>query len=117
MDYPVWVKIVAGLSMIACTIITALAMLHITKVEKGDSKKMLIRAILLAFGIMVGVWAGDKLIAPTLHILNEQESGLMLNMVKDLSLLIFGYYFGTNSKETHGSEQSGPGSSTTGTGS
>jgi len=105
MDYPVWVKIVAGLAMIGCTVITALAMLHITKVEKGDSKKMLIRAILLAFGIMVGVWAGDKLIAPTLHILNEQESGLMLNMVKDLSLLIFGYYFGTNSKETHGHEQ------------
>jgi hypothetical protein len=105
MDYPLWVKILAAVLMIVCTVITAAAMLYVTRDKDGDSQKILVRAILLGYGVIVGVWAGDKLIAPTLHILSPDESSLVLNMIKDLSLLIFGYYFGYKTVlEDHGSK-------------
>jgi hypothetical protein len=48
--------------------------------------------------IMVGVYVSDMLIAgPTAELLGESERASILGFVKDTALMIFAYYFGTQS--------------------
>jgi hypothetical protein len=55
--------------------------------------------------IMVGVYVSDMLIAgPTAELLGESERASILGFVKDTALMIFAYYFGTQSALSKESE-------------
>jgi hypothetical protein len=55
----------------------------------------------------VGIWIADKLIAgPSAQLLYEGESEEVLSFIKDITLMVFAYYFGTkaNSNDDAGGE-------------
>jgi hypothetical protein len=55
--------------------------------------------------IMVGVYVSDMLIAgPHVELLGEGERASILGFVKDTALMIFAYYFGTQSASSKESE-------------
>ena len=63
--------------------------------EKADHKA-LTQFVTSMFALIVGVWIADKLIAgPSTELLEGGESSQLLTFIKDITLMIFSYYFGT----------------------
>ena len=51
-------------------------------------------------GLIVGGYMINLIVAsPHAKILSEQESMMIVSFVKDICLMVFAYYFGTQSKE------------------
>ena len=63
--------------------------------EKADHKA-LTQFVTSMFALIVGVWIADKLIAgPSTELLLPGESSQLLTFIKDITLMVFSYYFGT----------------------
>lgn len=63
--------------------------------EKADHKA-LTQFVTSMFALIVGVWIADKLIAgPSTELLETGESSQLLTFIKDITLMVFSYYFGT----------------------
>jgi len=63
--------------------------------EKADHKA-LTQFVTSMFALIVGVWIADKLIAgPSTELLDAGESSQLLTFIKDITLMVFSYYFGT----------------------
>ena len=63
--------------------------------EKADHKA-LTQFVTSMFALIVGVWIADKLIAgPSTELLEPSESSQLLTFIKDITLMVFSYYFGT----------------------
>lgn len=63
--------------------------------EKRDHKA-LTQFVTAMFALIVGVWIADKIIAgPTANIIDPAESKELLTFIKDITLMVFSYYFGT----------------------
>ena len=63
--------------------------------EKADHKA-LTQFVTSMFALIVGVWIADKLIAgPSTELLESGESSQLLTFIKDITLMVFSYYFGT----------------------
>ena len=63
--------------------------------EKADHKA-LTQFVTSMFALIVGVWIADKLIAgPSTELLQPGESAQLLTFIKDITLMVFSYYFGT----------------------
>lgn len=63
--------------------------------EKADHKA-LTQFVTSMFALIVGVWIADKLIAgPSTELLEANESSQLLTFIKDITLMVFSYYFGT----------------------
>ena len=63
--------------------------------EKADHKA-LTQFVTSMFALIVGVWIADKLIAgPSTELLEASESSQLLTFIKDITLMVFIYYFGT----------------------
>lgn len=63
--------------------------------EKKEHKA-LTQFVTAMFALIVGVWIADKIIAgPTANILDPTESKELLTFIKDITLMVFAYYFGT----------------------
>lgn len=66
--------------------------------EKKDHKA-LTQFVTSMFALIVGIWIADKLIAgPSTDILWEQESRDVLIFIKDITLMVFAYYFGVKAQ-------------------
>lgn len=58
--------------------------------------KALTQFVTAMFALIVGVWIADKLIAgPSTELLQPEESTQLLTFIKDITLMVFSYYFGT----------------------
>lgn len=58
--------------------------------------KALTQFVTAMFALIVGVWIADKIIAgPTANIIDPTESKELLTFIKDITLMVFSYYFGT----------------------
>ena len=58
--------------------------------------KALTQFVTAMFALIVGVWIADKLIAgPSTELLAPEESSQLLTFIKDITLMVFSYYFGT----------------------
>jgi len=58
--------------------------------------KALTQFVTSMFALIVGVWIADKLIAgPSTELLEADESSQLLTFIKDITLMVFSYYFGT----------------------
>jgi xanthine/uracil permease len=63
--------------------------------EKKEHKA-LTQFVTSMFAFIVGIWIADKLIAgPSAQLLWENESREVLTFIKDITLMVFAYYFGT----------------------
>jgi uncharacterized protein YneF (UPF0154 family) len=63
--------------------------------EKADHRA-LTQFVTSMFALIVGVWIADKLIAgPTAELIDPNESLQLLTFIKDITLMVFSYYFGT----------------------
>ena len=63
--------------------------------ERADHKA-LTQFVTSMFALIVGVWIADKLIAgPSTELLETGESSQLLTFIKDITLMVFSYYFGT----------------------
>lgn len=63
--------------------------------ERADHKA-LTQFVTSMFALIVGVWIADKLIAgPSTELLEAGESSQLLTFIKDITLMVFSYYFGT----------------------
>ena len=66
--------------------------------EKADHKA-LTQFVTSMFALIVGVWIADKLIAgPSTELLQPGESSQLLTFIKDITLMVFSYYFGTKAQ-------------------
>ena len=63
--------------------------------EKADHKA-LTQFVTSMFALIVGVWIADKIIAgPSAELIDPGESSQLLTFIKDITLMVFSYYFGT----------------------
>jgi len=66
--------------------------------QKKESKA-LTQFVTAMFALIVGIWIADKLIAgPSAQLLYETESREVLTFIKDITLMVFAYYFGTKNQ-------------------
>jgi hypothetical protein len=66
--------------------------------REKNPHRALTQFVTMMVAIMVGVFVSDMLIAgPNVELLNEAERVSILGFVKDTALMIFAYYFGTQS--------------------
>jgi hypothetical protein len=65
----------------------------------AGEKKGLIQVVVFGFACLLSVYVVDKIVAFKINILSEAESVGIFNFVKDTTLLVFGFYFGSKNKE------------------
>ena len=66
--------------------------------EKADHKA-LTQFVTSMFALIVGVWIADKIIAgPSAELIDPGESSQLLTFIKDITLMVFSYYFGTKAQ-------------------
>jgi hypothetical protein len=66
--------------------------------EKKDHKA-LTQFVTSMFALIVGIWIADKLVAgPSTDLLWEKESQDVLTFIKDITLMVFAYYFGVKAQ-------------------
>ncbi len=66
--------------------------------EKKEHKA-LTQFVTSMFAFIVGIWIADKIIAgPSAELLWESESSDVLSFIKDITLMVFAYYFGTKAQ-------------------
>ena len=75
----------------------------INKLFKNDTQESLVKVVLMVFVSLVAVFIVDKVVAFKINLLTEEQSKDLFNLIKELVMIIFGYYFGqkmTNKKES-----------------
>ena len=73
--------------------------------RESNPHRALTQFVVAMVAIMVGVYVSDMLIAgPHVELLGEGERASILGFVKDTALMIFAYYFGTQSVAQKGTE-------------
>jgi len=71
--------------------------LNMTKVQTPQEK--LITLVSMGYIILLGIFLVDKVVAFRIALLSEADSATLFSYVKDISTLVFGYYFGTQTKD------------------
>lgn len=73
----------------------------VRKIFEREKKehKALTQFVTSMFALIVGIWIADKLVAgPSADLLWEQESRDVLVFIKDITLMVFAYYFGVKAQ-------------------
>jgi hypothetical protein len=72
---------------------------YVSKLFVNQTKDVLVRFILLVFAALVGIFIVDKVIAFKIDLLTKEMDNQLFDLIKNLILMIFSYYFGTQKKE------------------
>jgi hypothetical protein len=64
-----------------------------------NEKHALLTVVVFGFAILLGIYVSDKLIAFKMQLLTPEESTSVFNLIKDVVMLVFGYYFGVSRKK------------------
>lgn len=67
----------------------------VNKLFKTNNKGNLVRFVILIFTSLVTIFIVDKTLAFNQHILTGEESKDLFDLIENLTLMIFSYYFGT----------------------
>jgi len=86
------VTILAAVISLAAVIISVKFLSNVVGKIAGE-KKGLIQVVVFGFACLLSVYVVDKIVAFKINILTEAESTSIFNFVKDISLLVFGYFF------------------------
>lgn len=69
----------------------------VNKLFVHKTKDILVRFILMVFAALVGVFIVDKVIAFRINLLSVSQNENLFDLIKTLTLMIFSYYFGSQS--------------------
>ena len=65
-----------------------------------NSYRALTQFVTMMFGLVVGGYVTNVLVAsPGAQIISQEESIMIVSFIKDICLMVFAYYFGTQSRE------------------
>lgn len=78
-------------------IISSIYFVH--KLLGNTTQEVLVKFILLIFTALVGVYVVDKIIAFKINLLDKEQDSQLFDLIKNLILMIFSFYFGTKSKK------------------
>lgn len=92
-----------GITMIL-GIVLALAFIvagiyFVNKIFINDTQEILVRFILLIFTSLVCLFIVDKVIAFKIKLLSDEQNTQLFDLIKNLVLMIFSFYFGTKNKQ------------------
>jgi hypothetical protein len=71
----------------------------VNKLFASNTKDLLVRFVLVIFTSLVALFIVDKTVAFKIHLLGEEVSGQLFDLIKTLTLMIFSYYFGTKNSQ------------------
>ncbi len=72
----------------------------VNKLFKNYNKSNLVRFVILIFTSLVTIFIVDKTLAFNAHILTGEESKDLFDLIENLTLMIFSYYFGTKNTKS-----------------
>lgn len=75
------------------------AVYWVNKLFASTTKDLLVRFVLVIFTALVALFIVDKTVAFKIHLLGEQLSSDLFDLIKTLTLMIFSYYFGTKNTD------------------
>jgi hypothetical protein len=75
------------------------AVYWVNKLFASNTKDLLVRFVLVIFTSLVALFIVDKTVAFKIHLLGEEVSGQLFDLIKTLTLMIFSYYFGTKNSQ------------------
>jgi hypothetical protein len=81
------------------------AVYWVNKLFASSTKDLLVRFVLVIFTALVALFIVDKTIAFKVHLLSEDLSAQLFDLIKTLTLMIFSYYFGTKNSEDNKKEE------------
>lgn len=81
--------ILLGLTFIVSTVY------YINKLFVNKTKDVLVRFIILVFASLVALFIVDKVIAFKIKLVSDEQNAQLFDLIKNLILMIFSYYFGT----------------------
>lgn len=92
--------LVTSLAVAFSMIFITLSALFVKKLfQVSSGKDLLVKFILVVFGCLVGVFIVDKVVAFKISLLSAQQNENLFDLIKTLTLMIFSYYFGTQSQK------------------
>lgn len=71
----------------------------VNKLFASNTKDLLVRFVLVIFTSLVALFIVDKTVAFKIHLLGEEVSSQLFDLIKTLTLMIFSYYFGTKNSQ------------------
>jgi len=75
------------------------AVYWVNKLFASNTKDLLVRFVLVIFTSLVALFIVDKTVAFKIHLLGEEVSSQLFDLIKTLTLMIFSYYFGTKNSQ------------------
>ena len=75
------------------------AVYWVNKLFASNTKDLLVRFVLVIFTSLVALFIVDKTLAFKIHLLGEEVSSQLFDLIKTLTLMIFSYYFGTKNSQ------------------
>lgn len=93
-------EIVSVIGVIFSLLFISAILYFVNKLFVNDTQEILVKFILLVFSALVGVYLIDKVIAFKISLLSEDEDNQLFELIKNLVLMIFSYYFGTKQSVT-----------------
>ncbi len=76
------------------------AVRYVNKFFAGEIQQSLTKVIVLILVALSVLWIIDKLLFVNRNLLTPEQSNSLFDLIKSLTLLVFGYYFGTKQKES-----------------
>lgn len=73
----------------------ALSVHYVNKLFASHTKDLLVRFILIIFAALVAVFIIDKVVAFKIPLLSQQQNDDLFELIKNLTLMIFSFYFGS----------------------
>ncbi len=71
----------------------------VNKLFAGEIQQSLTKIIVLILVSLSVLWIIDKLLFIHRNLLTPEQSNSLFDLIKSLTLLVFGYYFGTKNKK------------------
>jgi len=85
--------------MVSLAVVLGLLYFILKMSQTQQPKDRLITLVSMGYIVLIGIFLVDKIVAFRIELLSQQDSTTLFSYVKDISTLVFGYYFGTQTKE------------------
>lgn len=72
----------------------------VNKLFTTNTKAHLVKFVIVVFTALIAIFIVDKTLAFNAHILTEDESENLFNLIENLTIMIFSYYFGTKNSNS-----------------
>ena len=85
--------------LLSLSVVLGLLYFILKMAQTQNPKDRLITLVSMGYIILLGIFLVDKIVAFRIDLLSASDSATLFAYVKDISTLVFGYYFGTQVKD------------------